>query len=183
MRHGPGAAAVSVAAVGAVVAVAAVTAGVMTASLVLGGLPAAQAATAGTTTFTFSGSLQGTLKQANSACNEVGGYGGQFEFDGNRLKGSSADTWTVNVNALNGRKNGGTYKEFGGLTGNGVSIVLDGSNGKTAYYWASKSGTLTTGKTGGKLSVDLVPDRSLVGKPGKGDVHLTGSWGCSADPQ
>ena len=132
------------------------------------------------TTFTFSGALQGTLSSSNEGCTEVGGYGGEFEFYA-RLKGSSSTEWTVNVNALNGKKAGGTYKKFGGLIGNGVSIVFDGSNGKTTYYWASKSGTLTTSLTGGSLSVVLVPDQSFVGKPGKGTVHVTGSWGCVAD--
>jgi hypothetical protein len=107
-----------------------------------------------------------------------------FEFDSAKapLKGSSADSWVVNVNALNGKKKGGTYKRFGGLLGNGVSIVLDSSNGKQAYYWASKSGTLTTSTTGGSLDVQLVPDTSAFsGKPGKGDITITGSWGCTAD--
>ena len=84
------------------------------------------------------------------------------------------------MNALNGKKKGGTYTKFGGLTGNGISIVFDGSNGKTAYYWASKSGKLTTTKKSGSLSVNLVPDRGLVGKPGKGNIHISGSWGCNA---
>jgi hypothetical protein len=62
---------------------------------------------------------------------EVGGYGGMFEFDTNKaqLKGSGNKQWTVNVNALNGKKKGGTYTKFGGLIGNGVSIVFNGSNG------------------------------------------------------
>jgi hypothetical protein len=55
---------------------------------------------------------------------------------------------------------------------------VDASNGKTAYYWASKSGKLTTTKKSGNMSVNLVPDHALVGKPGKGDIHITGSWGC-----
>jgi hypothetical protein len=144
----------------------------------------AQAAAPNKTTFTFTGAVKGTMSQANSDCNEVGGYGGEFEFDTNKpqLKGSSNNSWTVNVNALNGKKKGGTYKKFGGLIGNGVSIVLDGSNGKQGYYWASKSGTLTTSPTGGSLNVKLVPDKgALSGKPGKGDISIKGSWGCTAN--
>jgi hypothetical protein len=86
----------------------------------------------------------------------------------------------VNVNNLGKQKNGGTFKKFGGLTGNGVSIVLQSSNGTTDYYWASKSGKLTTSPTSGSLNVVLVPDQSFSGKPGKGTIHLTGSWGCQA---
>jgi hypothetical protein len=154
-------------------------------ALVLLSLPVvAQAASPSKTTFKFSGAVSGTVIQANSDCNEVGGYGGMFEFDTVKptLKGSSSNSWTVNVNALNGKKKGGTYKKFGGLLGNGVSIVLDSSNGKQTYYWASKSGTLTTSTTGGSLDVKLIPDTgALSGKPGKGDITISGSWGCDAD--
>ena len=83
------------------------------------------------------------------------------------------------MNNLGSKKTGGTFNKFGGITGNGVSVVLDGSNGKTATYWASKSGTMTISPTGGSLKVDLVPDRSFVGKPGKGNITISGSWGCT----
>jgi hypothetical protein len=153
--------------------------------LLLLGLPVvAQAASPSKTTFKLTGTVSGTLSQANSDCNEVGGYGGMFEFDANKpqLKGSKNDTWTVNVNALSAPKKGATYKKFGGLTGNGASIVLETTNGKQASYWASKSGKLTTSKTGGSLDVKLVPDTStFVGKPGKGDITIVGSWGCDAN--
>lgn len=154
-------------------------------AMVLCCLPmAAQATTASKTTFKFSGALSGTLTQANNDCNEVGGNGGMFEFDSNKalLKGSSFKSLTVNVNVLNGKKSGGTYKKFTGLIGNGASIVLDGSTGKQAYYWVTKSGTLTTSATGGSLNVKLGPDTStFTGKPGKGDITVVGSWGCVAD--
>jgi hypothetical protein len=141
----------------------------------------AQAATPpNKTTFHFSGAVRGTFTQSNSDCNEVGAFGGQFEFY-SKLKGSSSNEWTVNVNNLGKQRNGGTFKKFGGILGNGVSIVLSGSNGKTAYYWASKSGSLTLSSTSGTVNALLVPDRSFVGKPGKGNIHLTGSWGCVDD--
>lgn len=140
----------------------------------------AQASTSpSTTTFKFSGAVQGTLAQSNSPCDSVGGSGGQFEFS-SKLRGSSSDEWTVNVNNLGKQKNGGTFKKFGGLTGNGVSVVLQSSNGTTDYYWATKSGVLTITPTSGSLNVVLVPDHSFSGKPGKGAIHLTGSWGCVA---
>lgn len=132
-----------------------------------------------TTTFKFSGAVQGTLTQSNGPCESVGGYGGQFAFS-SKLRGSSSDEWTVNVNNLGKQKNGGTFKKFGGLTGNGVSVVLQSSNGTTDYYWASKSGVLTITPTSGSLKILLVPDQSFSGKPGKGTIHLTGSWGCEA---
>jgi len=140
----------------------------------------AQAATPPTsTTFHLSGVVQGTLTQSNSDCStEVSAAGGEFDY-ATKLKGSSNDEWIVNVNNLGKNKNGGTFKKFGGLLGNGVSIVLEGSNGKTDYWWASKSGTLTISPTQGSVSVLLVPDTSAgTGKPGKGTIHLSGSWGC-----
>jgi hypothetical protein len=152
--------------------------------LALGALPVgAGAAAPAKTTFTLTGSVSGKFSMSNGPCSEIGGYGGQFDFYDKAIKGATngANEWVVNVNALNGKKNGGTYTKFGGLTGNGVSVVFDGSNGKTAYYWASKSGKLTTTKTSGSLSVNLVPDQSFVGKPGKGDIHISGSWGCLAE--
>jgi hypothetical protein len=132
------------------------------------------------TSFHLSGSVNGTLSEANNPCDEVGTYGGEFEFS-TKLSGSSNNEWTVNVNNLGKEsKKGGTFKKLSGLLGNGVSIVLNGGNGKTSYYWASKSGTLTVSATGGNVSVLLVPDQSFVGKPGKGTIHLTGSWGCQS---
>ena len=135
--------------------------------------------TSATTTFTFAGAVEGTLTQPDLECNGVGGYGGMFEFEANRLKGSSDSSWVVNVNNLGAKRNGGTFTNFGGITGNGVSIVLQGSNGKTDYFWASKSGKVTISPSGGSLKVVLVPDRGVSGKPGKGTIHLTGSWGCT----
>lgn len=120
--------------------------------------------------------MQGTLSEPNTGCNEVGGYGGEFSFS-NKFKSSSSDEWTVNVNAI-GHKKGGTFEKFGRLIGNGVSIVLEGTNANTAYYWIPKSGVLTTTPTSGKVNVVLGPDQSFSGKPGKGTIHLTGSWGC-----
>jgi hypothetical protein len=152
-------------------------------AMVLATVPmgAQAAAPAAKTTFTFTGALSGKWSEANSPCDEVGHSGGMFQFDQNKLKGSSDSQWTVSVNALKAKAQGGTYKSLTGLTGNGASVVFEGTNGKQASYWASKSGTLTTSATGGSLSVNLVPDTStFVGKPGKGDIKITGSWGCQA---
>ena len=139
-------------------------------------------ATPSSTTFHLSGAVQGTLTQSNSGCGtDVGAFGGQFSYY-TKLKGSNNDSWTVNVNNVGKNKKGGTFKKFGGLLGNGVSIVLAGSNGKSDYWWISKSGTLTISSTSGSVSVLLGPDTSAAsGKPGKGTIHLTGSWGCLAN--
>ena len=139
----------------------------------------AQASAPTKTTFTFSGSLKGTLSQPFNSCSGIGGYGAQFSFYGTKLKGLSAKQWAININNLGHNKKGGTFTKFGGIVGNGVSIVVDGSTGKTAYYWASKSGKLTITPTSGTLKVLLVPDQSFVGKPGKGNVTISGSWGCA----
>lgn len=152
-----------------------------TVALAVCSLPfAASAAPPSHTSFTFSGTVHGTLTQANGPCSEIGTYGGQFEFF-DKLKGSKDKEWTVNVNNV-GKfdKVGGTFKKFTGLTGNGVSVVLSGSNGTTDYYWISKSGSISLSATSGKIHVKLVPDQSFTGKPGKGTIELTGSWGCTA---
>jgi hypothetical protein len=52
--------------------------------MVLFVLPVVAQAAASKTTFTFSGAIKGTMSQTNSDCNEVGGYGGMFEFDANK---------------------------------------------------------------------------------------------------
>jgi hypothetical protein len=139
----------------------------------------AQASAPTKTSFSFSGSLTGTLSGANSPCADLGGSGAQFSFYGMKLKGLSDKQWSVNINNLGHNKKGGTFTKFGGIVGNGVSIVVDGTNGKTAYYWASKSGKLTITPTSGTLKVLLVPYTSFVGKPGKGNVTISGSWGCT----
>jgi hypothetical protein len=150
-------------------------------ALVICGLPSVAGAAAPTTsTFTLTGSVSGTLTMANGPCDEIGGYGGEFAYY-QKLSGSSAENaknWTVNVNAL-GHKKGGTFTKMGGLLGNGVSIVLSGSNGKQDYLWASKSGKIVTTTTSGTANVLLVPDRSFTGKPGKGNIQIKGSWGCN----
>jgi|SRR5580698_2104616 hypothetical protein len=131
------------------------------------------------TSFTASGAISGKFHSPNEPCDEVGAFGGQFTFS-QKVKGSNATEWTVDVNDL-GKKKGGTFKKFGGLFGNGVSVVLQGSNGKVEYNWVSKSGALTTADTSGHLKVTLGPDETFTGKPGKGTVHLSGSWGCDSN--
>lgn len=158
-----------------------VVAVVVASALVIVGVPAiAEAASTPTQTkFTFSGAVQGTLTQNYGACTGIGGYGGTFDI-ASPLKGSKNIEWTVNVNNLGKEKQGGTFKKFTGLLGNGVSIVLQGSSGTTDYFWITKSGTLTITPTSGHLKVVLGPDQATSGKPGKGTIDLTGSWGCTA---
>ncbi len=146
-------------------------------ALVIGGLPLAKQAAANpaTTTFTFSGTVNGTLHMADVAC---GGTGGQFKFEGKWLKGSKASTWTVNVNTPSTK--GGTWERFtpnaAGVIA--VSVVLQSHSSSREYDWITKSGKITTSSSGGAVDVTLDPDHSLSGAPGSGTVHLSGSWGC-----
>ena len=114
---------------------------------------------------------------ANGLCS---GSGGQFTFLGTKLKGVNAHIWTVDVNAPSSE--GGTWKSFrpsaSGVSD--VSVVLQGQMKTKDYYWITKSGEITTAKSSGNVNVVLGPDHSLAGLPGKGTIHLTGSWGCTA---
>lgn len=141
------------------------------------GLPLeAHATEPAVTTFSFSGAVSGTLTTANGTCS---GSGGQYEFDGKMLKGSRASMWTVNVNTPSSK--GGTWKRFthnvDGVTD--VSVVVQGHTASKDYDWITKSGEITTSRTGGNINVMLGPDHSLSGVPGNGTVHVTGSWGCT----
>jgi hypothetical protein len=141
------------------------------------GLPLeAHATEPAVTTFSFSGAVSGTLTMANRTCT---GSGGQYEFDGKMLKGSRASMWTVNVNTPSAK--GGTWKKFPhnvvGVTN--VSVVLQAHTSSKDYDWITKSGEITTSRTGGNVNVILGPDHSLSGVPGNGMVHLIGSWGCT----
>lgn len=140
---------------------------------------AAAVAPAHSARFTFSGSLRGTLH--GDPCGGTPTLGGQFEFDASTLKGSKADTWTVNVNI--GTAKAGTYKN---IRPNSVgvapaSVVLLGQTASKEYDWLSTSGPITTTKTAGSVNVTLGPDRTFSGVPGKGIVHISGSWNCPAD--
>jgi hypothetical protein len=128
------------------------------------------------TTFSFSGAVNGTLTTTNGTCS---GSGGQYQFDGKMLKGSRANMWTVNVNTPSAK--GGTWKKLphnvAGVAN--VSVVLQGHTPSKDYDWITKSGEITTSRTGGNVNVILGPDHSLSGVPGNGMVHLMGSWGCT----
>ena len=137
---------------------------------------AAGAADPTVSSFSFSGAVSGTLTTTNGTCT---GSGGQYEFDRKVLKGSRATMWTINVNTPSAK--GGTWKKF---THNGagvpdVSVVVQGHTPSKDYDWITKSGEITTSRTGGNINVMLGPDHSLSGVPGNGTVHLTGSWGCT----
>lgn len=156
----------------------AIGAAVTTLAVVMAGLPGlAQADVPTTTTFTFSGALTGTLHMPNGPC---AGSGGQFSFDGKKLKGSKAKSWTLNVNSPS--SNGGSWTKFSLSSDDapGASVVLQGKISTKDYDWITKSGRITTARNSGSLSVTLVPDHSLSGAPGVGTVHLSGSWGCTS---
>ena len=142
--------------------------------------PAAAAATPSQTSFTFTGSVKGTLTTPNTPCSEqiVTAQGATFMLKGT-LKGAPATQWTIMLYA----PKAGTWKNFGQENGEGSNVTLIGaqSNGTTNWNWTSstKNGTITTTKTSGKVSVTLGPYSSFRGKPGKGKVHVTGSWACT----
>ncbi len=145
------------------------------------GPAAAGAATSGgQTTFTFTGSVNGTLTTPSTPCSQqvVTGKGATFMLNGT-LKGAPATQWTIQLYA----PKAGTWKNFAQSNGEGASVTLIGatSDGTTNWNWTTskKNGSITTTKTSGKVSTTLGPYSSFRGKPGKGTVHVTGSWSCS----
>jgi hypothetical protein len=142
---------------------------------------AANAATAGQTTFTITGTVKGTLSAPDTPCSQqtVSAQGATFMLTGT-LKGSPATQWTIQLYA----PRAGTWKNFGQESGNGPNVSLLGSeaNGTSNWNWTStkKNGSMTTTKTSGKVSITLGPYSSYRGKAGKGKVHVTGSWGCTS---
>ena len=133
------------------------------------------------TSFTFSGTVQGTLTTPNTPCSEqiVTAKGATFMLTG-ALKGAPATQWTLQLYT----PKAGTAKNFGQENGEGPNVSLIGatSNGTTNWNWTSstKNGTITTTKTSGRVKITLGPYSSFRGKPGKGKVHVTGSWGCTS---
>lgn len=146
-------------------------------TLVIAGLPVmSQAAVpVNTASFSFSGSLKGTLH--GSACSGSASVGGEFVFSGS-LKGTKGDSWAVNVNIGPGKA--GTYSAKPKASGIAqASIVLSGGTSSKTYNWLSTSGTITATLTTGSVKVTLGPDRNNVtGLIGKGTIHVKGSWNC-----
>ncbi len=156
------------------------TAGALLA-LSIGPAAAAAAAAPGQTSFTFTGSVKGTLTTPDTPCSQqtVTAHGATFMLTG-ALKGAPAIKWTIQLYA----PKAGTSKNFGQESGNGPSVTLIGtdSNGNTNWNWttSTKNGSIKTTRTSGNVSVTLGPYSSFRGKPGKGKVHVTGSWGCTS---
>jgi predicted extracellular nuclease len=150
-------------------------------ALAVGTSAAGAATTPGQTSFTFSGTVNGTLSTPDSACSDqvVTAKGATFMLTG-ALKGAPATKWTIQLY----NPKAGTSKKFGQLSGNGPSVTLIGadSNGNENWNWTSvtKNGSITTAKTSGKVSTTLGPYSSFRGKAGKGKVHVTGSWACTS---
>lgn len=149
--------------------------------LSIGPASAGAAGTPNQTSFTFSGTVHGTLTVPNTPCSEqvVTAKGATFMLTGT-LKGAPATKWTLQLST----PKAGTAKNFGQDNGEGPSVTLIGatSNGTTNWNWTSstKNGTITTTKTSGSVNITLGPYSSFRGKPGKGKVHVTGSWGCTS---
>jgi hypothetical protein len=133
------------------------------------------------TSFTFTGSVKGTLTAPNTPCSQqvVTAQGATFMLNGT-LKGAPATKWTIQLYA----PKAGTWKNFGQQNGEGPNVALIGAeaDGTTNWNWASetKNGTMTTTHTSGKVSITLAGYSSFRGKPGKGKVHMTGAWGCTS---
>jgi hypothetical protein len=142
---------------------------------------AAASGSSGQTTFTFSGTVKGTLSAPDSACSEqvVTAKGATFMLTG-ALKGAPATKWTIQLY----NPKAGTSKKFGQESGNGPNVTLIGedANGNENWNWTSmsKNGSITTSKTSGKVNITLGPYSSFRGKAGKGHVTVIGSWGCTS---
>lgn len=151
------------------------------AALSIGPAAAGAAAPPSQTSFTFTGSVKGTLTTPNTPCSEqvVSAKGATFMLQGT-LKGAPATKWTIQLYA----PKAGTSKNFGQENGEGASVTLIGatSDGTENWNWttSTKNGSITTSKTTGKVSTTLGPYSSFRGKAGKGKVHVTGSWGCTS---
>ncbi|HTW99880.1 MAG TPA: hypothetical protein VMD59_13945 [Acidimicrobiales bacterium] len=155
---------------------AALTCALSLAALGLGGVSPALASLNGAR-FTFSGSLRGTLTISYSACAGASGYGGQFQLYGT-LAGLSSSSTSYTVTASTSKKSGGTFTKF--PPDQGVAVVLDAEIDGAGYIWIATSGRLTTKGSRGSMDVSFVPEtHPLSGKPGKGDVHVSGSWSCA----
>ena len=133
------------------------------------------------TSFSFTGSVKGTLNEPNTPCSQqvVTAKGATFMLNGT-LKGAPATQWTIQLYA----PKAGTWKNFAQENGEGPNVALIGAtaNGTTNWNWASetKNGTMTTTRTSGKVTITLEGYSSFRGKPGKGKVHITGSWACTS---
>jgi hypothetical protein len=150
-------------------------------ALSIGPTLAGASGTPSQTSFTFSGTVKGTLTTANTPCSEqlVTAKGATFMLAG-KLKGAPAIKWTLQLST----PKAGTFKNFGQENGNGPTVTLIGEDakGNTNWNWttATKNGSITTTKTSGSVKTTLGPYSSFRGKAGKGKVHLIGSWGCSS---
>ena len=150
-------------------------------ALSIGPVAAGAAAAPSQTTFTFTGSVKGTLTTPNTPCSGqvVTANGATFMLNGT-LKGAPATKWTIQLYA----PKAGTSKNFGQENGEGASVTLIGatSDGTTNWNWTTskKNGSITTTKTTGKVSTTIGPYSSYRGKAGKGKVHVIGSWGCTS---
>ncbi len=161
---------------------AAVALGTAVIALSMGATAAGAAATSGQTSFTFSGTVNGTLSTPETACSDqtVTAKGATFMLTG-MLNGAPATQWTLQLY----NPKAGTSKKFGQESGNGPNVTLIGatSDGTQNWNWTSvskKSGSITTTKTSGKVNITLGPYSSYRGKPGKGKVKVVGTWGCTS---
>ena len=154
-------------------------------SLIVAPVTADGAATPSVASFTVSGALTGRLSETDPSCEVVNARKSTIAYSDFKLAGSKLHNWLIVATMAGAKKQGGTSKSFSGSPGKGTSFVLENTLGdsQSESYWTATSGTLTTTATGGRVSLNLSPGKGgvLLGKPGKGNLMITGSWGCSAD--
>lgn len=146
--------------------------------------PIAGAATPSVSTFTISGALKGKLSETDPSCEVVNALKATIAYSDFKLTGGKLHSWLIVVTMAGAKKQGGTSKSFSGSPGKGTSFVLENTqgDGQSEAYWTATSGTLTTTATGGHVNLNLSPGKGglLLGEPGKGNLKVAGSWGCSA---
>ena len=135
-------------------------------------LGASSVASAAVNSFTFSGTLTGTLQLVpNDNCG--GSAGGETQLDTimGKLKGSKTDQWTIIVITP---KNG-TFKvkpATTGLAGSTVTLETPGKN--SALSWDASKGSITVNGSSGSFNVTV---KGTTGGA-KGTVMIKGSWAC-----
>jgi len=141
--------------------------------------------------FTFGGVLSGKLVMSAAECGLAApdGLVASLQFRGELVGLSSypapggahfsgPQVFSVLINDPS--RSGGTWTSpFSQTSGTGASVLVQLVG---AYAWLATSGKFTNDGTTGSLDVGLAPDtHALSGyHPGRGDLHITGTWSCSA---
>ena len=116
---------------------------------------------------------------APNHCDGARGEVAQFYFNG-ALAGMAKGPEVYSVAIVGTRPGGGTYTgPF--PTPDGGSVTLEASLNAGNYVWNGATGKFTIKAGKGSLSVSFVPaPKPAFAKPGRGHVHITGTWDCPA---